>query len=94
MKTNKCPRCGQFSNRAHSCRSASPGIPPVSPGKIPQSPNTIIANGKLKSHEILASARLMNTALGEPLEGGRSSFAQKQARIVLEQRFGKIDWSK
>jgi len=36
----------------------------------------------------------MNTALGDPLEGGRSQFAKKQAQLALEQRFGQIDWSK
>lgn len=94
MNSHNCSKCGQFSNGNHSCRTFRQGPPKSAPKSLPQAPGKILSTSKMKQHEVLASARLMNTALGDPLEGGRSSFAQKQARIVLEQKFGKIDWSK
>lgn len=94
MNPKNCKKCGQFANSAHFCKPARNSLPKTAPKPAPRLPNSILSSGELKQNEIIASVRLMNTALGDPIEGGRSHFAQKQARITLEQRFGKIDWSK
>lgn len=103
MNSLKCKRCGQFANNQHMCSTESPSsisLPRqasrtrAQSQKLAATPKTIMTKGLMKPHEAVACIRLMSTALGNPVENGRGNYAQKQARIVLEQRFGKIDWSK
>lgn len=93
MSQMRCKNCGQFANIRHACLDTAPKTVTIPRGSHRVKPQDLISKNLMKKHEVVACLRLMSTAVGNPIEGGRSDFAQKQARIVLEQKFGKIDWN-
>lgn len=92
MSQMRCMNCGQFANVRHICLDSAPKSINIPKGQKIR-PQEVLTKSMLKTHEIISCLRLMNTAVGDPIEGGRSEYAQKQARFVLEQKFGSIDWN-